>query len=258
MFAPTFGHASARRPPRRMLPLALLAAGLLLAGVGVFLLRDRLMGWVGRRRRGGDGRPGDASRAEPKRLPPARRPPCPRPRTRHRRLRHATPAPETTAAPPDTAPAPVRRRNGRGGSRPQTPDAARGSAPGPASRGAVAGGPEDSGPALTAVDKITFEAACGGTDMILWGNGRSRPRVYTQTRLDGNPPRELFKPLRNQRPFREARLVVGTPEVLQVRTGSTPSAGSELHVVLDLAHPKVTVTQVEPGPNRLRIHLQRQ
>jgi hypothetical protein len=27
--------------------------------------------------------------------------------------------------------------------------------------------------------------------------------------------------------------------------------------VLDLAHPNVTVTQVESGPRRLRIHLQR-
>jgi hypothetical protein len=49
--------------------------------------------------------------------------------------------------------------------------------------------------------------------------------------------------------------VVGTPEVLQVRTGTH---GSELHVVLDLAGPKVAVTRVEEGENRLRIHLQRQ
>src|SRR5215210_1331296 len=45
MFATTFGTASAREP-RRVLPWILLAAGLVLAA-GVFLLRDRLMGWAG-------------------------------------------------------------------------------------------------------------------------------------------------------------------------------------------------------------------
>ncbi len=118
--------------------------------------------------------------------------------------------------------------------------------------------PEDSGPALTAVDKITFEAAGGGTDVILWGNGAIPASVYTQTRLDGNPPRELFRLSGIRQQFAKARLVVGTPEVLQIRTGLHAGArGSELHVVLDLAHPNVTVTQVEPGSHRLRIHLQR-
>jgi hypothetical protein len=43
-----------------------------------------------------------------------------------------------------------------------------------------------------------------------------------------------------------------------VRIGYHSGAhGNELHVVLDLAHPNVTVTQVEAGPQRLRIHLQR-
>jgi hypothetical protein len=31
----------------------------------------------------------------------------------------------------------------------------------------------------------------------------------------------------------------------------------ELHIVLDLAHPSVVVTGVDPGPHHLRIHLQR-
>jgi hypothetical protein len=118
--------------------------------------------------------------------------------------------------------------------------------------------PEDSGPALTAVDRITFEAAGGGTDVILWGNGSIPAAVYTQTRIDGNPPRELFRLSGIRQPFAKARLVVGTPEVLQIRTGlHAGEHGKELHVVLDLAHPNVTVTQVDPGPHRLRIHLQR-
>jgi hypothetical protein len=118
--------------------------------------------------------------------------------------------------------------------------------------------PEDNGPPLTALEKITFEVAGGGTDVILWGNGAIPASVYKQSRLDGNPPRELFRLSGIRRQFAKARLVAGTPEVLQIRTGLHAGAqGSELHVVLDLAHPNVTVTQVESGPHRLRIHLQR-
>ncbi|HEY4597573.1 MAG TPA: hypothetical protein VIJ02_14335, partial [Thermoanaerobaculia bacterium] len=61
-----------------------------------------------------------------------------------------------------------------------------------------------------------------------------------------------------RQPFGKPRLVVGTPEVLQIRTGfHTGTHGNEVHIVLDLANPGVKVTQVEPGPQRLRIHLQR-
>jgi hypothetical protein len=117
---------------------------------------------------------------------------------------------------------------------------------------------EDDSPALTALDKITFEAAGGGTDVILWGNGSIPASVYSQTRIDGNPPRALFRISGVRQPFGKARVVVGTPEVLQVRTGFHAGAhGNELHVVLDLANPGVAVTQVESGPKRLRIHLQR-
>jgi hypothetical protein len=53
-------------------------------------------------------------------------------------------------------------------------------------------------------------------------------------------------------------LVVGTPEVLQVRLGFHPETGrGELHVVLDLARPEVEVAGVEEGAHRLRIRLRR-
>src|SRR5947209_8601846 len=116
--------------------------------------------------------------------------------------------------------------------------------------------PEDTGPPATGVEKITFEKAFGGTDVILWGNGALHSGSYVRSRIEGNPPRELIRISGIKRPAPAARLVVGTPEVLQVRTGL--HAGNELHVVLDLAGPKVTVTRVEEGENRLRIHLQKQ
>jgi hypothetical protein len=115
---------------------------------------------------------------------------------------------------------------------------------------------EDTGPAATGIDKITFEKAFGGTDVIVWGNGAIRASSYVRSRIEGNPPRELIRISGIKRSAPAARLVVGTPEVLQVRTGL--HAGDELHVVLDLAGPKVTVTGVEEGENRLRIHLQKQ
>jgi hypothetical protein len=156
-----------------------------------------------------------------------------------------------------------------GGATPQTSNAPPAGAPvkaPPAPAPAPAAGkkapfpavPEDNGPPLTALEKITFEAAGGGTDVILWGNGAIPASVYAQSRIDGNPPRELFRLSGIRQPFPKARVIVGTPEVLQVRTGLHAGAhGNELHVVLDLANPGVTVTQVESGPQRLRIHLQK-
>jgi uncharacterized protein (TIGR02266 family) len=247
MFA-TFGHASARRQPRRVLPLALLAAGLLLA-VALFLLRDRLMGWVGL---GGEEETvaQAAPPRRPRKAPPAQPAAAPVSGTSDSAL------PEAAATPPAAAPAPVVGGAAAGAAAPAPSGTPAPAAPPPA-RPPVApfpAVPEDSGPALTAVDKITFEAAGGGTDVILWGNGSIPASVYTQSRIDGNPPRELFRLSGIRQPFAKPRLVVGTPEVLQIRTGKH---GGELHVVLDLAHPNVTVTQVEPGPHRLRIHLQR-
>lgn len=280
MFAPTFGHATAAsaRTSRRMLPWVLLAVGVLLAA-GLFLLRDRVMGWVGL---GG----GDEIAQAP---PPAARPKKPR-----RMASGATAAapgaaagtaaaPEPSAAPPAAASPASPPPLAAGGGTVQTstaPPAAAPAAPAPAPKAppaaasspapALAAGPaqgpkapfpavpEYSGPPLTALEKITFEVAGGGTDVILWGNGAIPASVYTQSRIDGNPPRELFRLSGLRQPFGKPRLVVGTPELLQIRTGFHPGAhGNEVHVVLDLANPSVKVTQVEAGPQRLRIHLQR-
>ena len=85
-----------------------------------------------------------------------------------------------------------------------------------------------------------------------------RAESFTRTRLDGNPPRELIRISGIRRQFPQARVVVGIPEVLQIRVGYHPDKGrGELHVVLDLARPNVVVAGVEPGENRLRIRLQR-
>ena len=247
----------------------LLAAGVLLAA-GLFLVRDRVMGWVGL---GGDDEVAQAP-------PPQARPKKPR------RIAPGSPgapaaAPEPSAAPPATAtpasaasPPPLAAAGGPAQTStapsvaptpapaPKAPPATA-SSPAPASsapspKAPFPAVPEDTGPPLTALEKITFEAAGGGTDVILWGNGAIPASVYTQSRIEGNPPRELFVLSGIRQPFGKPRLVVGTPEVLQIRTGfHTGTHGNEVHIVLDLANPSVKVTQVEPGPQRLRIHLQR-
>jgi hypothetical protein len=117
---------------------------------------------------------------------------------------------------------------------------------------------EDTGPAVTRVETITFNQTGGGTEIVLQGDGAIRAESFTRTRIDGNPPRELFRLSGIRRPFSKTRVVVGTPEVLQVRVGyHQDKGGGELHVVLDLARPNVVVTGVEPSGNRLLIRLQR-
>jgi len=114
------------------------------------------------------------------------------------------------------------------------------------------------GPPLTRLDRVTWERAAGGTDVVLWGNGAIPPEAYQRTRIDGNPPRELIRLSGVRSPHPQSRLVAGSAELLQVRTGYHPEIGNgELHVVLDLAHPTVAITGIEQEPQRLRIHLRR-
>lgn len=230
MFASILGSGTPQRP-RRVLPWAVLAGGVVLVAAG-FLLRGRLMEWLGR---------GEAARASA--TAPAVRPatkatsPQPGPAG----LPERSPS-QASATPAAGAPAPS----------PTATVAAPPPAPSPA------GQQQAAGPALTRLDRITWERAAGGTDVFLWGNGAMPASIYKQTRLEGNPPRELIRLEGVRSPQPLSRVVVGTAEILQIRLGYHPEAGKgELHVVLDLAHPNVAVTQIEPGPRRLRIHLQR-
>lgn len=117
--------------------------------------------------------------------------------------------------------------------------------------------PAPTGPALTALERITFEQAGGGTDVILWGNGAIRPEVYDQSRI-GDPPRELIRLIGISRPYPATKVAVGTGEVRQIRVGyHEKSGGNELHIVIDLADPAVKVTAIEARENHLRIRLRR-
>jgi len=244
MFSATFGSAAAREP-RRALPWVLLGVGLVLIA-GVFLARDRLTEWM--ELAGTEKEAASAPTPSPRR-PPTRTPPEPA---------ASQPEPASPAPPSGT---PLASAGSAGGDASTTPTAGK-STPVPASPAAsTASTPSpsaDTGPALSQLDKITWEAAAGETDVVLWGNGAIPPESYVRTRLDGNPPRELIRLSGIRRPYPESRLVVGTPEVLQVRLGFHPETGrGELHVVLDLARPEVEVAGVEEGAHRLRIRLRR-
>jgi hypothetical protein len=118
--------------------------------------------------------------------------------------------------------------------------------------------PPPAGPALTVLEKVSFEQAFGGTDIVLQGNGAIRPETYEQSSM-GSPPRVLVRLFGIAKPYPSAKVAVGTGEVKQVRMGfHEKSAGNELHVVVDLAGPGVKVTRVEAKDNQLRIHLQSQ
>ncbi len=117
--------------------------------------------------------------------------------------------------------------------------------------------PAPAGPSLTVLERITFEQAGGGTDIILWGNGAIRPEVYDQSRI-GNPPRELVRLVGISRPCPSTKVAVGTGEVRQIRVGyHEKSGGNELHIVIDLADPAVRITGIEARDNHLRIRLRK-
>ncbi len=217
------GAASAPERKSRVLPLALAGLVLALAAAGYFF-RDTLMEMAGL---GGGKAVAAAAPSTPPERPPVRQqappPPAPQEGTVIRE-EDETPLPEV-----------VRRKE---------PEAA-----------APAETPAPTGPALSALEKVTFEQAFGGTDIVLQGNGAIRPESYEESRM-GDPPRELIRLFGIVRGYPVPKVDVGTGEVKQVRLGLHEN--NELYVVIDLAGPGVKVTRVEAKDNQLRIHLQRQ
>ena len=216
------GYAASVAQPRRSPALPLAIVGLVLAlAAAAFFFRDTLGGMLGS---GDEAAVASVAAAAPPEQTPE----------------SITPIVEEDATP---LPEVVRRREE------ETPAA-------PAPEAAVPA-TALTGPSATALERITFEQAPGGTDIILWGNGAIRPEVYSQSRI-GDPPRELIVLTGMGRPFPTARVDVGTGEVKQIRLGYHQKArGNEQHVVIDLADPAVQVTGIEARERHLRIHLQK-
>jgi hypothetical protein len=197
-----------------------LVGALVLATTLAVLRQDALLGWF---------IPAKAP-VEARTPPPARKPhPVPSQVA-------AAPAPGPTAlAPTLPVPAPVA----------PTPVAA------PPAVGAPAGAQ-----ALTEIRKITWKQDLGETVVTLEADGALRRQDWAHYRIDGDPPRELVKLFGVTHPFPSPRLVAGTRQLLQVRTGSHDGPhGNELHVVLDLTGLGVEVTGIEAEGKQLHVHL---
>jgi uncharacterized protein (TIGR02266 family) len=232
------GAASVPEKKSRLFPLALAGLVLALAAAG-YLFRDSLMGMVGMG--GGE----TVAAADPGQAPmtPAERPQAPPPEPQEQ---EGTVIEEEDGSTP--VPEVVRRKEPD----PETALAA------PSAPAAIPPAAAPGGPAMTTLEKITFEQAFGGTDIVLQGNGAIRPETYEESRM-GDPPRELIRLFGIARPYPATKVAVGTGEVKQVRLGfHEKSGGNELHIVIDLASPGVKVTRVEAKDRQLRIHLQRQ
>lgn len=209
--------ASAPARPKRTM-FPLALLGLLLAlAVAGYLFRDSLMGMAG----SGGNEPDAVAQA------PAAEPPAPE-------------ISEAEEEPTGPLPEVVRRKS-----------------PEPAADAPIAPVAAPAGPALSVLERITFEQTGGGTDVVLWGNGAIRPEVYDRSRI-GDPPRELVRLVGISRPYPTNRVAVGTGEVRQIRAGyHEKSGGNELHIVIDLADPAVRVTGIEARENHLRIRLRK-
>jgi uncharacterized protein (TIGR02266 family) len=240
------GGASVQQP-RRAFPLVQVVV-LLAVAAAVFFLRDRITEWIGF----GGGEEMVTAEQRPPLPRPAVPPPDPTLQEEVGGLtsdgltsdsKASTQEPPAAAPSGETAPPPAQAPPAEPEPQPLPEVVQRKPSAAPA------------GPAVTAVERITFEPSPGGTTVILWGNGAMRPESYKRISV-GSPPREVIQIRGIQRPFAPVRIPVGTPEVKQIRVGyHEKPGGNELHVVIDLAGSRVKAARVEPDGQRLRIHL---
>jgi hypothetical protein len=251
-------EASPRRRSRLLLWVTLAGALVLVTALAI-LKQDVLLGWFlpGRAQR-------TASTAGPAAPPLRRQVPTPAPVS-------PAPGPLAPAAPAAAAPSVPAAPSGPAVSAPPAvaspgpgPNPARpatsGSSASPASPppppqpvealpSAAASGPGE-------IQKITWKQEPDGTEVILWADGAIRRQDWAPFHIDGDPPRELVKLYGIRHPFPSARLVAGTRQLLQVRTGyHVGPKGNELHVVLDLTGFGVEVTGIEAQGEQLHVHL---
>ncbi|HEV7518246.1 MAG TPA: TIGR02266 family protein [Thermoanaerobaculia bacterium] len=238
--APTFGAMSAEEAaPRRGSRLVFWAAlGGLLALVAALavLKQDVLLGWFL-----------PAKRPQLATAPPAG------PAPRHAAASPA-PVPQSPAAAPATpAVAPVAPASPPP---PQPVTALPSPAPAPVAVAAEAAVPVPSATGPGEIQKITWKQDPDGTEVVVWTDGVLRRQDWAHYRIDGDPPRELIKLYGIRHPFASTRLVAGTRQLLQVRTGyHVEPKGNELHVVLDLTGFGVEVTGIAAQGAELHIQL---
>jgi molecular chaperone DnaK len=163
--------------------------------------------------------------------------------------------PASTGAPSGPAAGSAARTAAAPAPGPATAAGVGGSAPRSAAASLLGAGASPAAGRATAVERISWQQAGDGLVVVLWGNGDFPSQSYTRVRVGGLPVREVIRISGIDRPFASPRLAVRSQELLQIRTGYHPP--KDLHVVLDLGGSDVQVTDIEPGPRQLRIHLRR-
>ncbi len=214
----------------------------------VVLSQDLLLGWLTRRGTAAVALPAPRRAARPHH--PAAGPVNTAPAsTASAAQAPARPAVPVTATPdPRVAGMPAPRSPLSASPAPPAPVAAASTAPAP-----LAADPAGMAPP-TEIQKITWQQSPDGTEVVLWGNGTFRRQDFVHYRVEGDPPRVLIKLRGIRHPFAEGRLIVGTRQVRQVRTGfHDERAGNELHIVLDLAGFGVEVTGIREDADKLHI-----
>ena len=246
--------APARRPPKRKRSWAAVAVAaalvLLLGGFAVLYLQfpELLPEWAG------GVRPGDATATLPPLAPgggPALRQQAPPPRA----AADAAAAPPG-AEPPNAAPSAAVTARVPNTAAAQPPSAAA-SPPADSEAAARAALGSDAPRArFTSIEEIWGQRSPLGTVVTIVTNGSVPADAFSHFRLEGPNPREVIRLRGVDDSYRRASVPVSTAEVKQVRLGyhARPD-GNELHVVLDLASPRVKLLRSTPVDNRLELLL---
>lgn len=128
------------------------------------------------------------------------------------------------------------------------------SAPEPAAAAAVG-----AGEGFSAVDRITWQAAGGETEVVLWTNGVVSSKDVEHVRIEQPEAREVLKLHGVNRSFSPSQLAVNNPELRQIRVGfHEQKPYGQLHVVFDLAASDVRILSMRADGSRLRVRLGRE
>ncbi|HEV8241392.1 MAG TPA: TIGR02266 family protein, partial [Thermoanaerobaculia bacterium] len=245
----------ARRPAKRRRSWATLAVAaafvLLLGGFAVLYLQfpELLPEWAG------GVRPGDSTTA----LPPF----APGGGAAVRQQAPPPPVVASAAIAPEAAPAPSATPSTAAGSTapataPSLPPSAAAAAAPPdreaAARAALGGDAPRA--RFTSVEEIWGQRSPLGTVITIVTNGSVPADAFSHFRLEGANPREVIRLRGVDASYRRSSVPVSTAEVKQVRLGyHSEGDRNELHVVLDLASPRVQLLRSTPIDNRLELLL---
>jgi len=108
---------------------------------------------------------------------------------------------------------------------------------------------------LSIVENITGQQVGDETILTVWGNGDFSTERYSHLRVGGPKAREVIKIGGIRQAYPKSTLALKSAHVRQVRTGYHAEGGGELHIVLDLLTPQVTLSKIVSHGSKLQVHL---